>query len=66
MHRAAVRTLILDRPERIDIALEIARDIAVNPKASPLALRAAPRSRPGISLAFFRQPLYIHPKMEYQ
>ena len=66
MHRRAVLAAVLDRPDRLDITLEIAGNVAVNPNTASPAPRAAPRTRPRISLAFFRQPLYIGPKMEYQ
>jgi hypothetical protein len=66
MHRRAVLAAVLDRPDRLDITLEIAGNVAVNPDTSPLAPRTSPRTRPRILLAFFRQPLYIGPKMKYQ
>jgi len=66
MNGRAILAAILDRPDRLDITLEIAGNVAVNPDAAPLTPRAARRPRPGISFAFFRQPLYIDPQMEYQ
>ena len=66
MHRRTVVAAIFDRPDRLDVPFEIAGNVAVDPGPSPLTLRAARRPRPRISLAFFRQPLYFHPKMKYQ
>jgi hypothetical protein len=66
MHRRAVRAAIFDRPDRLEIALEIAGNVAVNPDPSPLTLRTSRRPRPRVSLPFFRQPLYFYPKMKYQ
>jgi hypothetical protein len=66
MNGRAILAAIFDRPDRLDEPLEIAGNVAVNPDTSPLAPRTSPRTRPGITPAFFRQPLYIDPKMDYQ
>ena len=66
MNRPAIFATVLDRPEREDMPLKIAKNVAVNPDPTSLTTRTSPRPRPRISPAFLRQPLYIRPKIEYQ
>jgi len=66
MDGSAVLAPVLDRPQRLRVALEIARLIAMNPDPAPLTARTPHRPRKRITPAFFGQPLYIHPKIQYQ
>ena len=66
VHRAAFYTAPALHPQRLNLLTEVARDVAVAPKAQPAAPWASARTRPRVEFPLANHDGDIYRQREYQ